>query len=33
LRPLGNILPSKNAQIHCGAVGLFFFRKPYISID
>jgi hypothetical protein len=31
LRPLGNILPSKNAQIHCGAVGLFFFRKP--SVD
>jgi hypothetical protein len=30
LRPLGNILPSKNAQIHCGAVGLFFFRKPQL---
>jgi hypothetical protein len=31
LRPLGNILPSKNAQIHCGAVGLFFFRKPHVD--
>jgi hypothetical protein len=30
LRPFGNILPSKNAQVHCGAVGLSFFRKPYL---
>jgi hypothetical protein len=33
LRPFGNILPSKNAQVHCGAVGLSFFRKPYIAVN
>jgi hypothetical protein len=33
LRPFGNNLPSKNAQIYCGAVGLFFFRKPYLVSD
>jgi len=31
LRPFGNILPSKNAQVHCGAVGLSFFRKPHVD--
>jgi hypothetical protein len=33
LRPFGNILPSKNAQVHCGAVGQSFFRKPQVIKD
>ncbi len=30
--PYAYILPPETAQIHCGATGLPFFRKPYVEI-
>jgi transposase len=31
--PFAHILPPKTAHIHCGAVDLALFRRPYVSIE